>query len=172
MKAFFKEVKVYDTISPQLYSRPDGSLNMDDVLRDFHKYIMRIGVDAFYKNKKPYEKTRQFLLTAWLYQFVRGGNGQLHYEVKTGLGRMDVLLQYKSDVFIIETKLNRGKLETTLSDGIVQLTRKYLATESQKHGYLLIFDVNMVVGTDCLLQVHKLEGKEVHSFIIGIGRPD
>ena len=55
---------------------------------------MQIGVNAFYAGKKPYEKTGQFLLTAWLYQFVEGGKGELRFETPTGLGRMDILLTY------------------------------------------------------------------------------
>ena len=57
------------------YFTADGFLNIDAILSDFEEYIIQIGVNAFYTNRKPYEKTGQFLLTAWLYQFVEGGKG-------------------------------------------------------------------------------------------------
>jgi len=70
------------------------------------------------------------LLTAWLYQFVRGGEGELRYEVVSGLGRMDILLTYKETRYIIETKINRQNLTRTRDDGIAQVSGKYLASES------------------------------------------
>ena len=61
---------------------------MERILVEFSRYIAQIGVRAFYEKDKPYEKTGQFLLTAWLYQFVEDGKGELRYEVPSGLGRM------------------------------------------------------------------------------------
>jgi len=61
---------------------------MERILVEFSRYIAQIGVRAFYEKDKPYEKTGQFLLTAWLYQFVEDGEGELRYEVPSGLGRM------------------------------------------------------------------------------------
>jgi hypothetical protein len=107
IKTFFKEVKAYEDISPQEYEIPGNKLDMERILLDFDQYIAQIGVRAFYKKGKPYEKTGQFLLTAWLYQLVKGGKGDLRYEVLSGLGRMDIFLTYKARKYIIETKLNR-----------------------------------------------------------------
>jgi hypothetical protein len=85
-------------------------------------------INAFYARQKPYEKTGQFLLTAWLYQFVQGGQGELRYETPTGPGRMDILLTYRGHKYIIETKLNRSKLQTALEKALDQISRKYLLT--------------------------------------------
>jgi hypothetical protein len=70
IKTFFKEVKAYEDISIQEYVLPGDRLDMRRILLNFEQYITQIGVRAFYKKDKPYEKTGQFLLTAWLYQFV------------------------------------------------------------------------------------------------------
>jgi hypothetical protein len=56
--------------SQTIYFTLDGFLNMEVILADFEEYIVQIGVKAFYDRQKPYEKTGQFLLTAWLYQVV------------------------------------------------------------------------------------------------------
>ncbi|MGE5340994.1 MAG: hypothetical protein ACM3SY_05870 [Candidatus Omnitrophota bacterium] len=150
---------------------PNNRLDMVSILRDFSLYIARIGVRAFYEKGKPDEKTGQFLLTAWLYQFIKGGAGELGYEVMTGLGRMDVLLSYKGIKYIIETKLNHyGNVATIQKEGILQLTRKYLASEAADEGYLVIFDAKTPVGTDCLPQVHRDGEKVVTGFTIGIGK--
>jgi len=78
---------------------------MEKILSDFEEYIMEIGVNAFYETKKPYEKTGRFLLTAWLYQFVKGKeHAGLRYEIPSGVGRMDILLTYRAKKYIVETR--------------------------------------------------------------------
>ncbi|UCH97485.1 MAG: hypothetical protein JSV88_11705, partial [Candidatus Aminicenantes bacterium] len=130
----------------------------------------QIGVRAFYKEKKPYEKTGQFLLTAWLYRFVKGGAGDLRYETPSGLGRMDIMLNYKGRRYIIETKVNhQDDITRTLQQGIRQVAQKYLATESATGGYLVIFDTKTHAGAVCKPGEHQEEDKKVISFIIGIG---
>lgn len=170
VKMFFDDVTEDAYISPQSYSLPGGRLDMKNVLLDFDRYIAQIGVRAFYQNKKPYEKTGQFLLTAWLYQFVKNGEGDLRYESVTGLGRMDIILNYKGRKYIIETKVDhRGDIERIIQRGIAQVVQKYLSTETVDEGFLIIFDTGSPAGTVTEPRVHDKEGKTVTCFIIGIG---
>jgi hypothetical protein len=172
VKTFFKEAKAYEELTLQPYLLPGNRLDMERIILNFDRYIAQIGVNAFYKEKKPYEKTGQFLLTAWLYQFVRGEEGELRYELRSGLGRMDILLTYKGKKYIIETKMNRHDDVTGIIDeGILQLSTKYLATESTIAGYLVVFDTRTHVGASCKPRYHEADGKKITSFIIGIGRP-
>ncbi len=171
VKTFFEEVKAYEEIPPQKYELPGNRLDMENILLDFEQYIAQIGVQAFYKEKKPYEKTGQFLLTAWLYQFVRGGGGELHYEVKTGLGVMDIMLTYKGNKYIIETKVNRqSNITRTLKRGVAQVAGKYLAPEFCHEGYLVVFDTKTRVGETCEPRYYPAGDKKVTGFIIAIGR--
>ncbi|UCH92385.1 MAG: AAA-like domain-containing protein [Candidatus Aminicenantes bacterium] len=172
INTFFREAQVPDDISTVEYDLPGNLLDMENVLLDFEQYIAQIGVRAFYKEKKPYEKTGQFLLTAWLYRFVKGGDGDLRYEAISGLGRMDIILNYKGRKYIIETKVNHRKLTRTLNQGITQVSKTYLATEAADEGYLVIFDTKTPVGEECEPRYHQAEEKKVTSFIIGIGRSD
>lgn len=145
---------------------------MKRILLNFERYITQIGVRAFYTEEKPYEKTGQFLLTAWLYQFVKGEQGDLRYEVMSGLGRLDILLAYKGKKYIIETKVNRhDDVRWIIDEGILQLSGKYLATEGMNEGYLVIFDTRTPVGTVCEPQTHQQGNKQVIIFIIAIGKP-
>ncbi|MGE5344067.1 MAG: AAA-like domain-containing protein [Candidatus Omnitrophota bacterium] len=170
LKVFFDEVAENAYLSPQFYDLPGGRLDMKNILLDFDRYVAQIGVRAFYENKKPYEKTGQFLLTAWLYQFVRGGSGDLRYESITGLGRMDIILNYKNRKYIIETKVNhRGDKERLIEQGILQVTRKYLVTETAGEGFLVIFDAETPAGTTVEPTIHTRDEKSVTCFIIGIG---
>jgi len=170
LDTFFSEVKTDETIPPGQYELPGNRLDMNSILLDFDRYISLIGVQAFYQNKKPYEKTGQFLLTAWLYQFVRGGGGELRYEVKSGLGVMDIFLYYKGIKYIIETKVNHKKnIESTITGGVDQLTKKYLSTESCTEGFLVVFDTRTPVGEDCEQSVYPAGDKSVTCFSIAIG---
>ncbi len=170
---FFSEAHIDENILKPRAGIPGDILDMENILLDFAKYIAQIGVRAFYQEDKPYERTGQFLLTAWLYQFVKGGEGELRYEIVTGLGRMDILLSYKGKKYIIETKVNRyDDISLILEEGIIQVSRKYLATEGASEGYLVIFDTRKPVGGSCKLQYHQDGDKKVTSFTISIGRND
>jgi len=173
VKTFFEEVNAYKDIPPQRYELPGNRLDMENILLDFEQYIAQIGVQAFYKEKKPYEKTGQFLLTAWLYQFVKGGGGELGYEVRSGLGIMDIMLSYKGYKYIIETKVNRqSRITRTLDQGVAQISGKYLATESCHEGYLVVFDTKTPVGETCDPQYFPVGNKKVTAIIIAVGRND
>jgi hypothetical protein len=167
-RMFFRDVAGKVDISFKRYYLPDGSLNMERVLVDFEKYIARIGAAAFYSTNKPMEVTGKFQLTAWLYQFVSEGKGELYYESKTGLGIMDIMLIYKDRKYIIETKVKRYR--GTVDEALEQLADKYLLPERVSHGYIVMFDPKTRVGELCTPQKHILEGKEILSFNIGIGR--
>ncbi len=143
---------------------------MTSILLDFEEYIMRMGVNAFYAPGKPYEKTGQFLLTAWLYQFVEEGRGDLRYEVPSGLGRMDLLLNFRGRKYIIETKINRSNLERTIEKAVDQVTGKYLATEKVDEGYIVIFDLLKGVGEVVSPREVEVNGKTLVIFVPGIGK--
>ena len=170
LKAFFQESDASADISYRGYYTADGFLDMSAIISDFEEYIIQIGVNAFYANKKPYEKTGQFLLTAWLYQFVEGDKGALRYEMPTGLGRMDIFLTYRGRKYIIETKINRANIHKTIDRAVEQICGKYLLTEVVEEGYVVVFDVKTHVGEVRAPQSRTLERKNVLIFEIGIGR--
>ncbi len=176
LNAFFREADAYENLSLKEYLLPGNKLDMKRILLNFEKYISRMGVSAFYQEEKPFEKTGQFLLTAWLYQFVRGERDDLRREVLSGLGRMDIMLTCWGKKYIIELKVNRhDDVTVILNEGILQLSNKYLASENEDEGYLVVFDTKTPVGTACRFQAHSHttpEGKivTVTSCIISIGR--
>ncbi|MCX6579095.1 MAG: AAA-like domain-containing protein [Candidatus Aminicenantes bacterium] len=170
IETFFTEASVPEEIASLQDISPGDRLNMENILLDFGQYIAQIGVQAFYKETKPYEITGQFMLTAWLYQYVKGGEGDLRYEVKSGMGIMDIMLTYKGEKYIIETKVNRQNLTRTLTQGIKQVSMKYLAPEFCNEGYLVVFDTRTPVGDIWEPQYHQVGDKQVVSFNIGIGK--
>jgi hypothetical protein len=171
VKTFFKEVRAYDDLSLKTYELPGNHLDMKRILLNFGRYISQIGVKAFYAEEKPYEKTGQFLLTAWLYQFVKSGEGDVRDELLSGLGRMDIMLTYKGKKYIIETKVNRNDdISGIIEEGISQLSEKYLATEDASEGYLVVFDTRTPVGAVCEPRIQKVGDKQVTCFTIAIGK--
>ena len=171
IKMFFREVGNQVDLNWKRYYSQNGFLNMESILSDFEEYIMEIGVNAFYEKDKPYEKTGQFLLTAFLYQFVSDADGELRYECPTGPGKMDILLTFKGKKYIIETKINRGDQKRTLNRAVDQIADKYMKTERVNEGYIVIFDPKTVVGELCDPQrIEIAERKVIVAFNIGIGK--
>jgi len=144
---------------------------MESILYDFEAYIIQIDVNAFYAQGKPREKTGQFLLTAWLYPFVEQGRGELRHEVSSGLGRLDMLLTWRGRKYIVETKLNHGRLARAISQAIDQVAGKYLASERCDEGYVVVFDPKRSVGDLLDPEQRTVDGRQVSVFIIGIGNP-
>ncbi len=167
-RTFFRDASEKIDASSGRYYLPDSGLNMGQVLSDFEKYIAQIGAAAFYSTKKPMEVTGKFQLTAWLYQFVAKSDGQLHYESRTGLGIMDIMLIRGHTRYIIETKINR--YTGTLDDALEQLAERYLLPERVDHGYIVLFDPKTRVGELCTPRIHRMQDKEIMSYNIGIGR--
>ncbi len=167
-KTFFRDIanRVEPAFRP--YYLSDETLNMERVLADFEKYIARIGAAAFYSTRHPMEVTGKFQLTAWLYQFVPEGDGDLFYESKTGLGIMDILLIHRGVKYIIELKIKR--YSGTIDEALEQLTEKYLKPERVDRGYIVVFDPATKVGELCTPGKHRVGEKDVLSFNIGIGR--
>lgn len=168
---FFDEVENATQISNKRHYQTNGTLIMEQILEDFEEYIMEIGVNAFYAKDKPYEKTGQFLLTAYLYQFISGAESDLRYESPTGLGKMDIMLTFKGKKYIIETKINRGDKKKTLDRAANQIADKYMKTQRANEGYVVIFDPKTQVGDfEPHQRIEVAGGKEVIAFNIGIGR--
>ncbi|MBU1599766.1 AAA-like domain-containing protein [bacterium] len=168
-KTFFKEFENQLDSTSRRYLTKTGDLDMEKILSEFEEYIMEIGVNAFHETKKPYEKTGQFLLTAWLYQFVKGKEyASLRYEIPSGVGRMDILLTYRAKKYIVETKIYRSP--RTIEKAIDQLSEKYLATERIDRGFVVLFDPQTQVGKLYSPQKYEINNKIIVSFKIAIGR--
>lgn len=167
-RTFFQEVAGRVDTSGRSYYLSDGSLDMERVLSDFEKYIAQIGAAAFHSTKKPLEVTGKFQLTAWLYQFVAKGGGDLFYERETDFGVMDIMLVHNGKKYIIELKIDR--YSGTGEDALEQLTDKYLLTERVDHGYIVLFAPKTRAGELRTPERRRVGEKEVLIHRIAIGR--
>jgi len=124
-----------DLVDTTWYLLPDGSLDMDKLLRafvDFYRWNSESWLERFeYK-----EAGHQLLLMAFLQRVINGG-GRIEREMAVGNGRTDLAVFWKDQIIPIELKLNHNA--RSLPDGLQQLSR-YMDKLGQKAGYLLIFE--------------------------------
>ena len=124
-----------DLVQTPFYLRPDGSLDMDKLLRAFVAFYRRHS-EAWLERFEYKEAGHQLLLMAFLQRIVNGG-GRIEREMALGNGRTDLAIFWKKQVIAIELKIRYDHL--SLADGLRQLNG-YLDRLGQQHGYLVLFD--------------------------------
>ncbi|MXV72820.1 hypothetical protein F4Z99_00915, partial [Candidatus Poribacteria bacterium] len=72
------------------YLAPDGHIHMQALLDNFKDFIARAGFRILQIPDTPHEYVGQYLLFAYLDQFVRLVGGNMYLEVQTGRGRIDI----------------------------------------------------------------------------------
>ena len=73
---------------------------------------------------------------AFLQRVINGG-GKIHREYALGRRRVDLLVEFKNQRFVIETKIDYGP--KTLTDGLEQ-TADYMDKNNSTEGHLMLFD--------------------------------
>lgn len=124
------------------YIRPDGSLDMDKLLKEFQKFY-RKNSEHWLGRFQYKEAGHQLLLMAFLQRIINGG-GRIERKMAVGNGRTDLAAFWKGEVFAIEMKIKRDK--DTREEGLDQLCA-YLDRLGQQHGYLVLFETQSIEET-------------------------
>jgi len=148
------------------YLSQSGEIQMDELLDNFRDFIGRAGYKILEVPETPHEFVGQYLLLAYLDFFARKIGGHLYPEVPTGRGRMDIILLYRSEKHIVETKLWRG--EKRYQSGKRQLA-EYLSKEGVQRGYYIVFDHRK--SAQPKYECELVTGKEIISYCIPIPTP-
>ena len=74
------------------YLTPDGQIEMRLLLENFQAFIARAGFRILQVPDTPQEYVGQYLLYAYLDQFVHTVGGTMFLEVPTGRGRLDLII--------------------------------------------------------------------------------
>ena len=119
------------------YLSSDGQLRMDALIDNFNDFIKRVGFRILQVPETPQEYVGQYLLFAYLSQFVNLIGGTMFLEVQTGRGRLDLIIIHNSNKYIVETKIWGG--DTRYQAGKTQLAR-YVKLENAIAGYYVVFD--------------------------------
>lgn len=131
------------------YITPTGTIQMHALIDNFKDFIARVGYRILQVPDTPQEFIGQYLLSAYLDQFVQTIGASIRLEVQTGRGRADIIISHNGTQYIIETKIWRS--ERRYQAGKQQLA-EYLKSERTTEGYYVVFDhrenSNPLVETD------------------------
>jgi hypothetical protein len=122
------------------WAKPDGTLDMDALLKEFQKFWRNNSEVCEEKLNYP-EAFPHLLLMAFL-QRVTNGEGRIEREYAAGRGRMDLAVEYKGGWNIIEVKLLRKNrsLASVREEGIKQILQYREQMDPAAPCYLVICD--------------------------------
>lgn len=147
-----------------------GALQMVTILSHFRQFVERRGREAFKVTAMPQEATGQYLLSAYLDVLMRQVGSETFVEVPSGPGRLDLIVVYQGQRYVVETKIWRGKAE--FDKGVQQLA-DYLETENVQEGYFVVFharpNVYGKLPGEQLEFTQLVAGKTIHVYLVRIG---
>jgi len=145
------------------YLTSEGKINMPLLLANFRDFIARAGYRILEVPETPQEFVGQYVLFAYLDQFVRQLRGFMYVEVNTGRGRMDLIILHQGDKHIVETKIWGGK--SLYQAGKDQLA-EYLKLEAVQEGYYVVFDHR--AKPQARFETDMIDGKTIVSYCIPV----
>jgi hypothetical protein len=142
LSRFLAERYYYGSPAPSSWrwQKEDGTLDMDAMLREFQKFWRRNS--EIWESKADYTEAFPHLLLMGFLQRITNGTGTVERESAAGSGRMDIKIEYKGTIIILEIKLiqeHDGK-ETVEEEGLEQIARYRNSIDSSAPAYLIIFD--------------------------------
>ncbi len=149
---------IHDTLSQ--YLTTDG-LNINALLNEYCAYVKRRGFKAF-DTEHLKEAACHYSLDGFINFFIVRLGGQTYIEVPSGRGRVDILIRYRTQSYIIETKVFSD--DTYLNQGKGQLA-EYLKSERLDEGYYVVFS-HEHTEHDTLYTEEVIAGKRIYTHIV------
>jgi len=124
------------------WENPDGSLDMDRMLKEFQSFWRQHSEIWESKTKSGYTEAFPHLLLMAFLQRVLNGGGNIERDCAAGRGRMDLLIEYEKNLYIIEIKLLRSyhSPEIFRKKGLEQVLKYRDKFSVKAPAYLIIFD--------------------------------
>ena len=145
------------------YLTPDGMIEMEALLDNFKDFIARVGFRILQVPDTPQEYVGQHLLYAYLDHFVHVIGANMFLEAQTGRGRIDLLIVYNQQKYIVETKIWEG--DRYYQAGKKQLAA-YLKLEGAREGYYVVFDHRN--NPTPRVETETVDGLTIRSYIIPV----
>ena len=145
------------------YLTPDGHIHMQALLDNFKDFIARAGFRILQIPDTPHEYAGQYLLFAYLDQFVHLVGGNMYLEVQTRRGRMDLLILHNTRKYIVETKIWESDL---LYEASKAQLAKYLTIENVNEGYYVVFDHRK--KPEPQVETQALQDLTIRSYVIPV----
>ncbi len=145
------------------YLTPEGVIKMEGLLNNFQDFIARVGFRILQVPDTPQEYVGQHLLYTYLDHFVRIAGASMFLEVRTGRGRIDLLIVHNQRKYIVETKIWEG--DRYYQAGKKQLAA-YLKLEDAREGYYVVFDHrNNPIPR---VEMETIDGLTIRSYVIPV----
>ena len=136
---------------------------MESLLDNFRDFIARAGFRILLVPDTPKEFVGQYLLYAYLDQFIQLVHGHIYLEGQTGRGKIDLAIFYNAEKYIVETKIWEGP--RSYQSGKKQLT-VYLKLERASEGYYVVFDHR--AEPESRVETETIDGLTIRSYVIRV----
>jgi hypothetical protein len=122
------------------WEKPDGSLDMDTLLKEF-QIFWRENSEVWDEKMNYTEAFPHLLIMAFLQRVLNGG-GRIDREYAAGRGRIDLLVEYNAGKYVVEIKLVYEKqlFDTIKAKGLEQIAKYRNTVAPDAPSYLVIFD--------------------------------
>jgi hypothetical protein len=122
------------------WQKPDGSLDMNSLLKEFQRFWRRYS--EIWEAKSDYTEAFPHLLLLAFMQRLLNGGGHIDREVGAGRGRMDLFVEYEDYRCVIEIKIlhDYDRYNSLLDEALEQTLRYRDRFDKTIPAYLLIFD--------------------------------
>ena len=140
-----------------------GQLQMQTLIKNFQDFIGRAGYRILQVPDTPKEFVGQYLLFAYLDEFVKIVGATMYLEVPTGRGRADLVISHSGKTYIVETKVWRS--ERGYEAGKQQLAA-YLKLEGATDGYYVVFDYRE--NPERRVETDIVDDCTIHSYVIPV----
>ena len=157
---YFREETGEDFID---YLTSNETIKMEALLDNFRDFIARAGFRILQVPDTPKEYVGQHLLYTYLDHFVHVVGANMFLEVQTGRGRIDLLIIYNQEKYIVETKIWEGV--RYYQAGKKQLAA-YMKLEAAAEGYYVVFDHRQ--HPEARVETEEIDGVKIRSYVIPV----
>jgi hypothetical protein len=151
------------------YFMPDGSLNIDKIIREYQVYAKRRGFryfmtkDAQGKNNGLREAALVYSFEMYIQAFLQVLEGKSYLEPQVALGRSDLIVNIKGTEFVIETKIFYDS--NKFKKGKTQLAY-YIKSLNLTKGVYLVF-VNTAFNNPALQEADEwIDGINITTYLV------
>ena len=145
------------------YMTSTGQLQMPTLMENFKDFIARAGFRILQVPDTPQEFVGQYLLFAYLDEFVKIVGAAMYLEVPTGRGRTDLVISHGGQTYVVETKVWRS--DRNYQAGKQQLAA-YLKLENAAEGYYVVFDYRE--NPEPRVETDTVDDCTIHSYVIPV----
>ena len=148
----------------------NGKLKLDKLISGYKEYVKRRGFNVFREKNENGEYTSIkesaliYSFETYIQAFLQVVGGKSYREADTGLGKSDLIINIKSEEYLIETKIYY--YENQFNEGKKQLAY-YCNSLGLNRGVYLVFYPNTVTQINSTMEVvENIDNVEISTYLI------